>query len=271
MLTLPIHQIDAFAERPFSGNPAAVVPLRSWLDDAVLQAIAMENNLAETAFIVPDGETWLIRWFTPTCEVALCGHATLASAYVICHVLAPGAQGCVFKTREAGRLTVTRDGDLFELDFPAIAIAPPSTAPDVAALIGARPQAVLYGAYSATEGDYVAVFATWREVAALTPDLRAMSALGPRGVICTAPGDDVDFVSRYFAPGAGIDEDPVTGSAHCLLTPYWAERLARPTLTARQISARGGYLRCRHDGARVRIAGKAVPYLKGTISLHDAR
>ncbi len=268
-MQLPIYQIDAFAERPFTGNPAAVVPLDHWPDDALLQAIALENNLSETAYIVPDGDGWQLRWFTPAFEVALCGHATLATAHALCHAIGIDRPDYIFHTRKSGTLIVRRDGDLFELDFPAVPTAPAADAPDMSQMLDAPPDQILYGAYSAAEGDYMAVYGASDTVAGLRPDFAAVAKLGVRGVIATAPGDDVDFVSRYFAPGAGIDEDPVTGSAHCLLTPYWAQRLGKTELTARQISARGGWLRCRLAGDRVRIAGRAVAYMSGTIEVPD--
>ncbi len=260
MTTLPIYQVDAFTDTVFGGNPAAVVPLADWLPDDRLQAIAAENNLAETAFFVRDGAGYALRWFTPTVEVDLCGHATLAAAHVITSILAPDLQRVEFSTRVAGPLTVDRDGDRLVLDFPA---RPPKpvTAPAAltAALGGPAPQAVL------TARDYLVLYEDEAAVRDLTPDFRVLGQLD-RAVIVTAPGTGgVDFVSRFFAPGHGIDEDPVTGSAHCTLIPFWAKRLGKTVLEARQISARGGALMCDHQGSRVRIGGRAVLYLEGRI------
>jgi PhzF family phenazine biosynthesis protein len=261
-MRIPLYQIDAFANELFAGNPAAVCPLEAWLPDAAMQSIAAENNLAETAFFVPEGEGYRLRWFTPATEVDLCGHATLASAYAIFRFLAPEIYAVVFQTQKAGPLTVTRDGELLALDFPA---RPPEPLPMSEALVaglGDRPAALL------AARDYLAVFDTAEEVAALRPDFRALAALDRFAVIVTAPGTGgVDFVSRFFAPGRGVDEDPVTGSAHCTLIPYWAERLGKTRLEARQISARGGALSCALNGDRVTIAGRAVLYLEGTITI----
>lgn len=260
-MRLPIYQVDAFTAERFGGNPAAVVPLESWLPDAVLQSVAAENNLAETAFFVPEGQGWDLRWFTPVTEVELCGHATLATAYVIANVLEPGrTEPMVFTTRKAGALTVTREGDRLVLDFPS---RPPRPEPIDARLAevlgGPQPQAMLGQSY------VLVVYEDEAQVRALSPDFKALAALGVMA-ICTAPGSGgIDFVSRFFAPSHGIDEDPVTGSAHCILTPYWAERLGRTQLEARQISKRVGALSCTLAGDRVRMAGDAVLYLEGTI------
>ena len=260
MTSLPIYQVDAFTDTVFGGNPAAVVPLERWPSDAQLQAIAAENNLSETAFIVPQGVGYGLRWFTPTVEVDLCGHATLAAAHVITTILEPDRQRVDFFTQAAGILTVERDGDRLVLDFPA---RPPKTvnAPTAltAALGGPAPLAEL------TARDEVVQYEDAAAVSDLTPDFRVLGQLD-RAVIVTAPGTDgVDFVSRFFAPTHGIDEDPVTGSAHCTLIPFWAKRLGRTVLEARQISARGGALMCEHRGERVRIGGRAVLYLEGRI------
>ncbi|WP_119460234.1 PhzF family phenazine biosynthesis protein [Rhodospirillaceae bacterium SYSU D60014] len=262
-MEIAIYQIDAFTSRLFAGNPAAVCPLERWLPDEVMQAIAAENNLAETAFFVPkDGDAgraaFGLRWFTPTVEVPLCGHATLATGFVIATILAPGTENMRFETR-SGPLEVTRRGDLFVLDFPARPPEPVATPPALSAALGLAPREVL------AASSYLAVFADEAEVAALAPDMAAIAALDRDGVIATAAGREVDFVSRYFAPAAGIPEDPVTGSAHCILTPYWAKRLGRSSLHARQISTRGGELFCEDHGARVTIAGRAVRYLEGRI------
>ena len=262
-MRLPIYQIDAFASAVFKGNPAAVVPLEQWLPDATLQAVALENNLSETAFFVPEGDLWRLRWFTPAVEVDLCGHATLATAHLIFTRLAPGRDRVAFLTR-SGRVEVARKGELLELDFPAAAPQIRSDAMTLDALegaLGCRPEE----AYVASK--YMAVFHSEEQVAALKPDMARVVALGGIGVIATAPGRACDFVSRFFAPAAGIPEDPVTGSAHTVLTPFWAKRLGKRQLQARQISARGGELACEDRGERVGIAGRAVLYLEGTITI----
>lgn len=261
-MPLPFYWIDAFSARPFAGNPAGVVPLDDWPEDALMQRIAFENGLAETAFFVRTGDgRYRLRWFTPGAEVDLCGHATLASAFVAFTQL--GARGPVltFDSR-SGPLYVTRlpDGRL-ELDFPA---RPAREMPPPPALIqglGATP------AHYAQAQANLAIFATAAEVRALRPDLAALATLEQYGTIATAPGEDCDFVSRFFAPRVGVPEDPVTGSAHCVLTPYWARRLGRTRLHARQVSARGGELWCELAGDRVKIAGHAVLYLRGEIAL----
>lgn len=260
-MTIPIYQIDAFADAVFAGNPAAVCPLDSWIDDARMQAIATENNLSETAFLVRDGEDYALRWFTPACEVDLCGHATLASALVVFTRLEPGRTGVRFSTR-SGHLEVGRDGDLLVMDFPAQPAAPCPPPPGMAAALGAEPEAVL-----ASGRDYLAVFADVSAILALDPDPGGVKALGREGIIVTAPGTDCDFVSRFFAPAMGIDEDPVTGSAHCTLVPYWSRRLGKAELFARQVSARGGELWCGDLGERVRIAGRAAFYMEGEIAI----
>jgi len=260
-MRLPIYQVDAFTDAVFGGNPAAVVPLDSWLPDERLQAIAAENNLAETAFLVPAGGDYAIRWFTPTVEVDLCGHATLAAAHVITTATEPGRERIDFRTRQAGRLTVERQGDLLVLDFPSRPATRADVHPDLfAALGGGQPDEVL------AARDVLVVYRDADVVRSLTPDLLRLGTVDDRPVCVTAPGaDGVDFVSRFFAPTMGIPEDPVTGSAHCTLIPYWAARLGRTKLTARQVSARGGALTCELRGDRVKIGGKAVLYLEGTI------
>ena len=257
---LPIYQVDAFASEVFAGNPAAVCPLEAWLPDQVMQAIAMENNLSETAFIVRRGEDYDLRWFTPAVEVDLCGHATLGSAYVVAHHLEPGRDRIVFHSR-SGPLTVTRDGALFTLDFPA---QPPERLEDHAPVEDALGAAVeeLWRADKT-----MAVLTDEAAVLAATPDLAKVAALPGDGLIVTGPGDGCDFVSRYFAPHAGIPEDPVTGSAHCVLTPYWARRLDKARLSARQVSARGGELEVEDRGERVLISGRVAPYLEGRIKI----
>ncbi len=260
-MQIPLYQIDAFADGPFTGNPAAVCPLDGWLPDPVMQAIAAENNLSETAFFVRDGEAWSLRWFTPTTEVDLCGHAALASAYAIFRFLAPGGSRAVFRTLEAGELVVERAGELLALDFPARPPALCQPPPGLAAALGAAPASVL------AARDYLAVYNEPSQIAALMPDFAALAKLD-RAVIVTAPGaGEVDFVSRFFAPTLGVDEDPVTGSAHCTLIPFWARRLGKDRLAARQLSRRGGSLVCESRGERVVIAGHAVLYLSGKIYL----
>ncbi len=255
---LPIYQVDAFAARVFAGNPAAVCPLDDWLPDQVLQAIAVENNLSETAFFVKNGADFDLRWFTPASEVDLCGHATLGSAYVIANYLDNGSTEVRFHSR-SGLLTVTREGDLYTLDFPALPPRRIESSAAVAEALGAPP-AELWD-----EMDLMAVFASQAEVAALAPDMAKVVRLETRGVIATAPGESCDFVSRFFAPRAGIPEDPVTGSAHCILTPYWATRLGKTRMSARQISARGGELEVEARGERVLISGRVAPYMEGRI------
>jgi len=263
MPTLKLYQIDAFASQVFSGNPAAVVPLENWLPDATLQAIAAENNLAETAFFVPAGSSYDLRWFTPRQEVPLCGHGTLAAAYVILRHLAPSASGVEFTSR-GGPLAVTRVDDDFTLDFPRLDLES-TPAPPAALARGLARQPVEVFRVSSADPNYYAVYDDEAEVRALKPDMGALESLHPFGVVATAPGAVSDIVSRCFAPSYGIPEDPVTGSIHCALTPYWAARLGRTALTACQASERGGWLRCRLSGNRVHLTGSAVQYLEGTI------
>ena len=259
-MELPLYQVDAFTDHLFGGNPAGVCPLDRWLPEATMQAIAAENNLAETAFFRREGEAYRLRWFTPTVEVELCGHATLASAYVISQFLEPGCKGMAFDTL-SGRLTVERTGEVFVLDFPVRRPIPVEN-PAVGRALGRTPSALL-----ATR-QYLAVFDGAAEVAALAPDMAAVSALDRDGVIATAPGSNgVDYVARFFAPQAGIPEDPATGMAQCTLMPYWAGRLGRKRLTGRQISRRVGDFACELAGDRVKIGGAAVCYFKGSITL----
>jgi PhzF family phenazine biosynthesis protein len=265
----PITQVDAFADRPFTGNPAAVMPLEEWLDDAVLQAIAAENNLSETAFLVPDEASeadYELRWFTPGVEIALCGHATLASGHVLL-TAAPWRDAMVFRTREAGMLRVARDGeDGYRMALPAYR-PEPKPLPEIAQAVGGSPAETLWqpGRYA------LLVYASAAEVRALAPDMTALRALGNIQAIATAPGDGdpsgADVVSRVFVPGAGVDEDPVTGSAHCVLTPYWTARLGRDNFAAYQASARGGHVGCRLDGEMVELSGTCVTTLVGEFLL----
>lgn len=254
------YQVDAFAARVFEGNPAAVCPLESWLDDALLQAIAAENNLSETAFFVATEQGFQLRWFTPVREVDLCGHATLASAHVLFEILGHTEDVVSFSTR-SGELSVRRTEGLLAMDFPAI---PPRPCAAPAALIeglGRRPLEVL------AADDYIAVLDSEAAVRALSPDLSRLAELDLRGVIVTARGDEVDFVSRFFGPKYGIPEDPVTGSAHCELAPYWAALFERRSLRARQVSRRGGNVHCELHGDRVILSGTAVTFMEAVIEI----
>jgi PhzF family phenazine biosynthesis protein len=257
-MRLPLYQVDAFTDRVFGGNPAAVCPLESWLPDAVLQAIAAENNLAETAFFVGDGSGYRLRWFTPVAEVDLCGHATLASADVLFNRLGYTGSSVRFETR-SGVLEVRRQDDGYAMDFPA---TPPAVSEVSAAMVealGATPQCALRAF------DHVAVFATEAEVRALTPNFLRLVDLDLRGVVVTARGSAADFVSRFFAPKLGINEDPVTGSAHCELAPYWGPQLGKVTMRAEQLSARGGTVMCDLRGDRVTLRGRAAHYMTAEI------
>jgi PhzF family phenazine biosynthesis protein len=259
-MRIPIFQVDAFTDRVFSGNPAAVCPLDAWLPDTTLQAIAAENNLSETSFLLGRGGDYRIRWFTPAIEVDLCGHGTLASAHVIFRHLEPAVDEVRFASR-SGPLAVRRQGDLLRMDFPALEATrcpPPAGLEDA---LGARPDEVWRAR------DVMAVFENEDEVRSLCPDMSRLAAVDAFGVMATAPGRTVDFVSRFFAPAEGIPEDPVTGSAHCTLVPYWARRLGKTSFHSRQVSARGGELFCELLGSRVAIAGRAVTYLQGTIEV----
>ena len=261
-MRLPLYQIDAFADRVFAGNPAAVVPLQAWLPDATMQAIAAENNLAETAFFVPANDGFDLRWFTPTVEIPLCGHATLASAFVLMAILEPQRNQVRFGSK-SGPLSVVRKGDLFELDFPARTLEAAPDADEIAAALGGKPACVWRSA-----NFNMALYEAAAEIRALKPDLRRLAATALGCSIVTAPGDEsADFVSRFFGPGVGIDEDPVTGSAHCTLVPYWAKRLGKTKLVARQLSARGGTLYCEDAGPRTLMAGAAKLYLEGSIHI----
>ena len=253
------YQVDAFTTRAFAGNPAAVCPLVTWLDDALLQAIAEENNLSETAFFVPSAKGFRLRWFTPVAEVDLCGHATLAAAHVLFELLAYPEPAITFETR-SGDLFVTRRNGLLEMDFPA---QPPVACPLPEALVkglGIRPLELLVA------DDYLAVFDSEETVRAIVPDYAMLNQLDRRGVFVTAPGRDLDFVSRFFVPKLGVPEDPVTGSAHCELTPYWAKRLGKCSLVARQVSKRGGDLLCELRGKRVLLCGSAITVMVSTLS-----
>jgi predicted PhzF superfamily epimerase YddE/YHI9 len=262
-MRLPIYQVDAFAEKLFGGNPAAICPLTQWLPDATMQVIAAENNLAETAFFVREGADYALRWFTPAVEVDLCGHATLASAHVVFECLEPGRERVNFRTLKAGTLTVARRGDMLMMDFPArpaVAVEPP---PGLLAALGGTPREVLKAR------DHMVVYDSAAEVAALAPDLSALAKIEDCwAAIVTARGEDgADFVSRFFAPAKGVPEDPATGSSHCTLVPYWANRLGKRELKARQLSRRVGTLTCALNGDRVAIGGRTVLYLEGEINI----
>ena len=268
-MPLEFHQVDAFTNQPFAGNPAMVYRLDAWLDEALMQRIAAEHNLAETAFVVKEGEAWHIRWFTPTSEVPLCGHATLASAKVLFDLYHEAGDVLQF-TCLSGALRVTRQGERLELDFPVRPLVPVATSlqADVERALGQSAQHVL--AFLNADGcvqELMVVLASEAQIRGFAPNLPALAALPGLGVLLTASGQGYDFVSRYFAPSLGIDEDPVTGSTHCMLVPYWAERLQRSALSAFQCSARGGELWCRLDGERVKIAGHARHIASGQLML----
>jgi PhzF family phenazine biosynthesis protein len=262
-MRVPIFQLDAFTTRRFAGNPAAVMRLDSFLSDAVLQDIAAENNLAETAFLVPREGDYALRWFTPTVEVPLCGHATLASAAVVMQRLEPERRRVVFHTA-SGALTVSRTDSGYVMDFPARPTAAVAAPPGLAAALGAAPLEV-----EAEAHNYLVLLPDPTTLRALTPDFAALAQLDRGGVIVTArdTGQPYDFISRFFAPAKGINEDPVTGSAHCALVPFWSRRLGKTSLHAFQASARGGELQCRLQGERVALAGSCVFYLEGAVEI----
>jgi PhzF family phenazine biosynthesis protein len=257
-MEIPIFQVDAFAGSVFSGNPAAVCPIEDWLPDETLQAIAAENNLAETAYFVRRNGGFQLRWFTPTCEVDLCGHATLASAFVLFEELREPGEALRFDTK-SGALFVRRNNGLLALDFPSRPPQAVQADPSLRSALGGDPVEIL------AARDYLVRYRSEAEVRALAPDFAALKKLDRFAVIATAPGEDCDFISRFFAPGQGIPEDPATGSSHCTLTPYWAGQLGKTDLHARQISARGGELFCKLLGDRVEIAGRATLFLRGRI------
>lgn len=260
-MQLPSYQVDAFTSKLFAGNPAAIVPLENWLDDKQMQNIAAENNLSETAFFVKEGGSYRLRWFTPTVEVDLCGHATLATAHVLFEELDYVEEEVVFKTK-SGLLSVKREGDRLMMNFPADEM-PQMAAPEVLFRgLGIKRTSKTY-----KTDDWMVVLESEADVANLQPNMKMLNEVEARGVIVTAPGDEVDFVSRFFAPRSGVDEDPVTGSAHTKSTPYWSKQLGKEKLSARQISKRGGDLICRMKGDRVEILGHAVTFLRGEISL----
>lgn len=257
-MELKLYQIDAFAGNVFQGNPAAVCPLEEWLPDSLLQLIAEENNLSETAFFVPTQTGFQIRWFTPKAEVDLCGHATLAAGYVILNLEGYPKEKIRFESK-SGELVVSKIDDRLVMDFPAQPASPCPAPKELIAGLGTEPREVL------SSEDFLTVFEKQADILALNPNFDILSKLDLRGVIATAKGEDVDFVSRFFAPKYGINEDPVTGSAHCELTPYWAGRLKKTKLTARQLSRRRGELFCELKNDRVLISGQAAQYLQGVI------
>ena len=257
-----IFQLDAFTSRRFAGNPAAVMPMDSFPSDAVLQAIAGENNLAETAFLIRQGEDYRLRWFTPTTEVPLCGHATLASAAVVMERLEPGRRRVIFHTA-SGPLTVSRSSGGYVMDFPARLSKPVSTPPGLSAALGVVPVEVVADTFN-----YLVLLESAQVVRELAPDIAAIARMDRSGVIVTASGDgNYDFVSRYFAPAKGIPEDPVTGGAHCALAPYWANRLNKTDFRAYQASRRGGEIICRVRSDRVELEGTVVFYLQGEVEI----
>jgi PhzF family phenazine biosynthesis protein len=260
MTTIPIFQLDAFTDKPFGGNPAAVCPLQEWLPDDVMQSIALENNVSDTAFYVPEGDGFLLRWFTPKIEVDLCGHATLATAWLILNELEPDRASVAFETR-SGTLTVSRDGDLLAMDFPVMVAEERPAPAGLAEAIGIEPVKFLKAVMN------MAVLENEAVVRAVNPDFGYIKNMDGMGLIITALGDQSDCASRYFAPHAGIDEDPVTGSAHCTIVPYWSGVLGKAQIHARQVSARSGDLYCLLEGDRVVLTGKARTVIKGTFTI----
>ena len=260
-MNLKIYQVDAFTDKVFGGNPAAVVPLKAWPEDDLMQKIAMENNQAETAFYVPKGNQYEIRWFTPEIEVDLCGHATLATAFVLFNKENHSGDVIEFYSHRSGRLKVNRDGDYLTLDFPTDKLNPVEIQDELWKGFGIKPKEAYRG-----KTDFMLVFETETQIKNFQPDISFINTLQCRGVIVTAKGDQVDFVSRFFAPQSGIVEDPVTGSAHTSLTPYWSGKLGKKVLTATQLSARRGHLKCTDQGERTLISGQARLYLVGDIA-----
>lgn len=261
-MKIPIYQVDAFTDKLFEGNPAAICPLNKWLERNVMQKIAAENNLSETAFFVEVDEGYELRWFTPTIEVELCGHGTLASAHVLLNHLGFKDEYIRFFTK-SGRISVKKEEDLLVMNFPIWTAEPIEAPEDLLAGLGLEnpPLKIL------KDKNYLVVFETPEEVKAIRPRFSILSRINYAGVICTAPGNNHDFVSRYFAPFAGINEDPVTGSTHTTLTSYWAKELGKKELVARQVSRRGGTLYCKHLGDRIDIGGKAKTYMIGEIDV----
>jgi PhzF family phenazine biosynthesis protein len=260
-MTIPYYEVLAFTDRIFAGNPAGICILEEWLPDPLLQKIAAENNLAETAFFIDRGHVYDIRWLSPLAEIDLCGHATIGSAHVLFQHLGRNGNSLTFHSRSSGELRVDRAGGRLVLDFPSRPAQPCQAPALLVEALGAEPKEVFQGR------DYTAVFEREEQVEELSPDLAELSKLEGQGVVVTAPGNDCDFVSRYFAPKVGVPEDPVTGSTHCVLVPYWSKRLAKKELHARQLSPRGGELFCEDRGTRVGIGGTAITYVEGTLQL----
>lgn len=259
-MTIPIYQADAFTDKLFGGNPAAICPLKKWLPEDTMQKIAAENNLSETAFFIKTDNGYSLRWFTPEIEIELCGHATLASAHIIFTELGYTDDIIHFETQKAGTLTVTRDGDRYSMDFPSRPPQPVALPMDLITALGGKiPVEVL------KSRDYFVVYETEQDVRDIDPNFNLLAQIDTLGIIVTAEGDEVDFVSRFFGPAVGVPEDPVTGSAHCNLIPYWADMLEKDQLHAYQISPRKGELWCENKGDRVIMSGKVVTYLKGEI------
>ncbi|UTW62248.1 PhzF family phenazine biosynthesis protein [bacterium SCSIO 12741] len=261
-MKISMYQVDAFTHSVFGGNPAAVCLLDHEIPAELMQQIAAENNLAETAFLLPQDSTIQIRWFTPTVEVDLCGHATLASAHVLFQEFRRNAESISFYSPRSGALSVSRSGDWLTLDFPVDQFHQTDAPPLLEEAIGRKPLDAYRG-----KTDYLLIYPSEVDIASIDPDMALLKRAGGRGVIVSAPGDHCDFVSRFFAPQSGIDEDPVTGSAHTTLTPYWSNRLGKKQLTAQQISKRGGDLRCEDKGDRILISGQAVTFFKGQIEV----
>jgi PhzF family phenazine biosynthesis protein len=261
-MKIQYFEVDAFANKPFQGNPAGICPLEKWLPDALMQNIAAENNLAETAFFVPRGDDYELRWFAPAVEIDLCGHATLASAFILFSELGRKGETVRFHTK-SGALSVTRKGAILTLDFPSRPPKPANIPDALVRGLGKKPVQILKAR------DYFALYESAEDVRTLNPDIPLLGTLDEK-VIVTAPGKDCDFVSRFFAPTAGVPEDPATGSAHCTLIPYWSERLGKTKMFARQLSKRGAELFCELAGDRVLIGGKAVLYSRGQIELENA-
>lgn len=257
-----LYQVDAFAEKPFSGNPAAIVMLDQWLDKSTMQAIAMENNLSETAFIVPDVDVFLIRYFTPLNEVELCGHATLASAYVLFNHYNLKGKTITFRTQKRGDLLIQMEGELLLMNFPTDVFHKVEIPEGMNEALGHAPLEAYWGL-----NDLMLIYNSEEIIQQMRPNITLLKKIKARGVLVTAKGNTVDFVSRFFAPLEGIDEDPVTGSAHTTLLPYWHKKTGKTSFIAQQLSKRGGTLYCKYLNDRVEIGGKAIPYLKGTISI----
>jgi len=261
-MKLRLYHVDAFTDELFSGNPAGVMVLERWLPARLMQALAAENNMSETAFIVPGRKDYAIRWFTPATEVDLCGHATLASAHVLFNHLGHPSDRIAFRSRRSGILTAERRGEKIVLDFPADKLRRAPTPPGLIKALGRRPVEVWRG-----KTDLLCLFRSQRDIESMRPDFQRLAKVRARGMIVTAPGASVDFVSRFFGPAVGVPEDPVTGSAHTTLTVFWAQRLGKMEMEAAQLSKRGGWLRCTLAGDRVKIAGRARTYLVGDIEL----